>query len=100
MIRITFAAACAAMALAAAGAASAHVSVAYGDLDLATSDGAMALNARIDRAAHRTCRFARATGSHLSDSAFCENQFRQAVLEGLSDRHRADYARGSASITF
>ena len=78
-----------ALALVSAGAASAQdYRIAYGDLDLATSQGAARFDRRVSRAARGACQ----TGAPLAD-AQCTARFRAEALDGLPTAHRQDYAR-------
>lgn len=91
---IRFAAVTSAMAVAvlSAGAASASdYRVAFGDLDLATSEGAARFDLRVGRAARAAC----GTGSPLLDAA-CRTRFRAEPMRLLPDGRREDYARARA----
>ncbi|WP_309628612.1 UrcA family protein [Brevundimonas sp.] len=89
MIRFVAATAAIAVAVLSAGAASAsEFRVAYGDLDLASSEGAARFDLRVGRAARAAC----ATGSPLAD-ARCQGQFRAEATRLLPDGPRAEYAR-------
>ena len=95
MLRTT---ALAAAALLVVGAASAQdARIAYADLDLSTAAGVADLDARIQAAAERLCADARATGSLLSDRAYCEKAVREAALESLPRNARADYVSAPRS---
>lgn len=89
MIRFAAATAAIAAAVLSAGAASAsEYRVAYGDLDLSSSEGAARFDLRVGRAARAAC----ATGSPLVD-AQCRSQFRAEATRLLPDDRREDYAR-------
>lgn len=95
MIRFAAATAAIAVAVLSAGAASAsEYRIAYGDLDLASSEGAARFNFRVGRAARAAC----ATGSPLVD-ARCRSQFRAEATRLLPDGPRAEYARAQGGRT-
>ncbi len=89
MIRFAAATAAIAVAVLSAGVASAsEYRVAFGDLDLASSEGAARFDLRVGRAARAAC----ATGSPLVD-ARCRSEFRAEATRLLPDGRREDYAR-------
>ncbi|WP_428151542.1 UrcA family protein [Brevundimonas sp.] len=89
MIRFAAATAAIAVAVLSAGAATAsEYRVAFGDLDLASSEGAARFDLRVDRAARAAC----ATGSPLADSR-CRTAFRSETMRLLPRTQSEDYAR-------
>lgn len=101
-IRIAAVAAAAALSLTVPAAASAQevgevsTSVAWNDLDVTTPTGAAQLDQRINTAARRACRGVRATGTNMSQTAFCRSQIKQSVLGRMDEATREAYARASA----
>lgn len=101
-IRITAVVAAAALSLSVPAVASAQevgevsTSVAWNDLDVTTPSGAAQLDQRINTAARRACRGVRATGTNMSQTAFCRSQIRQSVLGRMDETTRDAYARASA----
>lgn len=81
-----------AVAVATAGAASAETRIAWSDLDLSSPTGAAAFDARVDAAARRACRKARAPGRLVSDRDFCVAAVREEALRALPSHGRFDYA--------
>lgn len=71
-------------------------SVAWNDLDVTTPTGAAQLDQRINTAARRACRGVRATGTNMSQTAFCRSQIKQSVLGRMDEATREAYARASA----
>ncbi|WP_298159314.1 UrcA family protein [Brevundimonas sp.] len=89
MIRIAAVTAAMAVAVLSAGAASASdYRVGFGDLDLATSEGAARFDRRVGRAARAACQ----TGSPLLEVR-CRARFRSEAMRLLPDGRREDYAR-------
>lgn len=101
-IRIAAVIAAAAVSLAVPAAASAQevgeisTSVAWNDLDVTTPTGAAQLDQRINTAARRACRGVRATGTNMSQTAFCRAQIKQSVLNRMDETTREAYGRASA----
>lgn len=71
-------------------------SVAWDDLDVTTPTGAAELDSRINTAARRACRGVRATGTNMSQTAFCRSQIKQSVVAQMDETTRDAYARASA----
>lgn len=100
-IRIAAVIAAAAVSLTAPAAVSAQevgnasASVAWNDLDVTTPSGAAQLDQRINTAARRACRGVRATGTNMSQTAFCRLQIRQTVLSRMDETTRQAYGRAS-----
>lgn len=92
-MKTTFVAATAvAVALFAAGTASAQdLRIAFGDLDLASPEGAAQFDRRVTRAARRACD----GGSPLATAA-CMVRFRAEAQTLLPEVRRDEYARGRA----
>lgn len=89
MIRFAAATAAISVAVLSAGVASAsEYRVAFGDLDLASREGAARFDLRVGRAARAAC----VSGSPLVD-ARCRSDFRAEATRLLPDGQRADYAR-------
>lgn len=81
-----------AMALFTAGTASAQdVRISFGDLDLASSEGAAQFDRRVNRASRRACN----GGSPLATAA-CVARFRTEAQTLLPEVRRDEYARGRA----
>ena len=94
-MKMFLAAALAATALSAVavGSASAHTArIPFGDLDLSTSAGAAAFDARIDTAAKTLCRGVTRPASRLNDSAHCAAAVRAEALAQLPNASQRDYA--------
>jgi UrcA family protein len=99
-MKMFFAAALAATALSAlaAGSASAQsydgpaARIPFGDLDLSTTAGAAALDARIDAAARTMCRRVIRPVSRLNDRANCAAAVRAEAMAQLPNANRRDYA--------
>ncbi|MGA0544698.1 UrcA family protein [Brevundimonas sp. VNH65] len=68
--------------------------IAFGDLDLGSTAGARALDARIARAASQACRTV--TGPSVAGRADCRATFREEALARLPVAARQDYAQSSA----
>lgn len=95
----TLASLTAALVLAAAGAASAQEArIAWGDLDLTTTAGAEAFDARVEAASRKMCRDARRPASRLGDQAYCRAAFRSEAVRALPDAAQAEYALGRAPL--
>lgn len=100
--RILIAALAAALSLTAPAAALAQdgraqsASVNWDDLDVTTPAGAAELDTRINAAARRACRGVRATGTNMSQTAFCRSQIKQTVVGQMDEATRDAYARASA----
>lgn len=95
-MKMFFAAALAATALSAlaVGSASAQTArIPFGDLDLSTTAGAAAFDARIDTAAKAMCRNVTRPASRLNDSANCAAAVRAEALAQLSNASQHDYAQ-------
>lgn len=83
----------AACSLAAAGAASAQTArISYGDLDLATTAGARAFDARVDTAARNFCRAAHRPISRINDRTGCERAIRAEARQSLPQQAQVRYA--------
>ena len=82
----------AACALAGAGAASAQSRNVYGDLDLASTQGAATFEARVDTAAHHFCRAAAGGASPLAQRAACVREFRAEAFAKLPTHAQVRYA--------
>ncbi len=88
----------AACTLAAAGAASAQpyperaARIPYGDLDLATTAGARAFDARVETAARNFCRDARRPNSRVPARAECERAVREEAVQSLPEYAQVRYA--------
>lgn len=83
----------AACTLAAAGAASAQTArIPFGDLDLATTAGARAFDARVETAARNFCRAAHRPISRISDRAACERAVREEAMQSLPEYAQVRYA--------
>ena len=90
----------AALVLAAAGSASAQEArIAWGDLDLSTSAGAAAFDARVEAASRDLCRSARRPGSRISDRAFCQAAARAEAVRSLPGAARTDYALSRRALS-
>lgn len=63
--------------------------VSFGDLDLTSRSGALALDGRISRGADRFCR-----GTRSVERPVCRNGFRHEVLSLLPKKARSDYSQG------
>lgn len=100
--RIVIAAVAAALSLTAPAAAFAQdgraqsTSVAWDDLDVTTPAGAAELDSRINSAARRACRGVRATGTNMSQTAFCRSQIKKSVVGQMDETTRDAYVRASA----
>lgn len=90
----TFASLAAALtvALAAGSASASEARISWSDLDLATVTGAVAFDARVERAADRLCRGAKRPGSRISDRAFCRAAVRAEAVRQLPGAVQVDYA--------
>jgi len=89
----TLACVLAACTLAAAGTASAQTArIAYGDLDLATTAGARAFDARVEAAARSFCRNAQRPSSRISGRSDCERAVREEALSRLPEHAQVRYA--------
>ena len=71
-------------------------SVAWNDLDVTTPAGAAQLDQRINTAARRACRGVRATGTNMSQTAFCRSQIRDSVMARMDEPTREGYAQARA----
>ena len=99
-MKIFLAAALAATALSAVavGSASAQTHtgpaarIAFGDLDLSTTAGAAAFDARVDAAAKTLCRGATRPASRINDSVHCAAAVRAEALAQLPNANQRDYA--------
>lgn len=79
--------------LSAAGAASAQdYRVRFGDLNLASPEGAARYDRRVNRASRSAC-----AGSDPISFAQCRARFREAALDLLPAARHADYARARGS---
>lgn len=77
----------------AAGAASAQEArISWGDLDLSSAAGADAFDARVEAAARKLCRNARAPGTLINDRAWCRAAVRAEAVRLLPGRVQVDYA--------
>jgi UrcA family protein len=82
----------AACTLAGAGAASAQTArIPFGDLDLASTEGAAAFDARVDAAARKFCRQANPV-SRISERSACEQAVRDEALAQLPTHAQVRYA--------
>ena len=89
MIRLAAASAALAAAILSAGAASAQdYRIAFGDLDLGSTDGAAQFDRRVDQVAQRLC----SGGAPLPD-AQCVRRVRVEATRLLPNANREDYAR-------
>lgn len=89
----TIAAVLAACTLTAAGAASAQdLRIPFGDLDLASTSGAAAFDARVETAARRYCREAYRPVSLVSGRVDCERAVRDEVLQKMPQHAQVRYA--------
>ena len=89
MIRLAAASAALAVAVLSAGAASAqNYRIAFGDLDLGSSEGVARFDQRVDRVARTVC----TVDTPLPD-AQCVRRFRVEAMRQLPDATREDYAR-------
>ncbi|HRO34370.1 MAG TPA: UrcA family protein [Brevundimonas sp.] len=70
--------------------------VQWSDLDVGTPEGAAELDQRINAAARRACRGVRATGSNMSQTAFCRSQIRDSVTARMDEPTREAYAQARA----
>ena len=82
----------AACALAGAGAASAESRIPFGDLDLATTEGAATFDARVETAARQFCRATGGAISPLAERTACEREFRKEAFSLLPDHAQVRYA--------
>ena len=81
------------LALAAAGSASAQEArIPWGDLDMSSAAGANTFDARVEAAARKLCRGARAPGRLISDRAFCRSAVQAEAVRLLPGRVQVDYA--------
>lgn len=77
----------------AAGAASAQEArISWGDLDLSSAAGADAFDTRVEAAARKLCRRARAPGTLINDRAWCRAAVRAEAVRLLPGRVQVDYA--------
>ena len=77
----------------AAGAVSAQEArISWGDLDLSSTTGADAFDARVSAAAARMCRGAKRPGSRINDRAFCRAAFHDEAVRQLPRSAQAAYA--------
>ncbi|EDX79198.1 MAG: UrcA family protein [Alphaproteobacteria bacterium] len=83
----------AAAVLAASAASASDLRISYGDLDLATRDGAARLDTRIRQVADQLC----ANRTPLERLA-CRAGVRDEALSNLPAHARTEYARGSRSF--
>lgn len=89
----TLASLAAIFALAVAGSASAQEArIQWGDLDLSSAAGATVFDARVEAAARKLCRQARAPGSLISDRAWCRAAVQAEAVRRLPGRVQVDYA--------
>ncbi|HRO34371.1 MAG TPA: UrcA family protein [Brevundimonas sp.] len=70
--------------------------VQWDDLDVASAAGAAELDQRINTAARRACRGVRATGSNMSQTAFCRSQIRDSVMARMDEPTREGYVQARA----
>src|SRR5690606_12096976 len=83
----------AACAMAAAGSASAQTArIQFGDLDLASTEGAAAFEARVDAAARQFCRQATRPAARTSERAVCERAVRDEAFAQLPSHAQVRYA--------
>jgi len=88
-----FASLAAIAALAIASSASAQEArIQWGDLDMSSAAGATVFDARVEAAARKLCRQARAAGSLLSDRAYCRAAIQAEAVRLLPGRVQVDYA--------
>ena len=81
------------LVLTAAGSASAQEArIAWSDLDLSSAAGARAFDGRVEAAARRLCRNARAPGRLVNDRAWCRAAVQAEAVRLLPGRARVDYA--------
>jgi UrcA family protein len=89
----TLASLAAVLVLAAAGSASAQEArIAWSDLDLSSAAGARAFDARVEAAARKLCRTARAPGRLVNDRAWCRAAVQAEAVRLLPGRAQVDYA--------
>lgn len=89
----TLASLAAILSLAAAGSATAQEArIAWGDLDMSSAVGADAFDARIEAAARKLCRNARAPGRLISDRAYCRARVQAEAVRLLPGRVQVEYA--------
>lgn len=89
----TLASLAAILSLAVAGSASAQEArIRWGDLDMSSAAGAAVFDARVEAAARKLCREARAPGSLTSDRAFCRAAVQAEAVRLLPGRVQVDYA--------
>lgn len=94
MKALALAAAVAAALLQASAASASEARVAFGDLTLGNRAGADQLDARINAAADRLCRYARRPNSRISNRAECRATVRAETLRQMPEAARAEYALG------
>lgn len=83
----------AACTLAGAGVASAQTArIPFGDLDLASSEGAATFEARVDAAARQFCRQTTRPVTRISERSVCERAVRDEALAQLPAHAQVRYA--------
>ncbi|CAN5329344.1 hypothetical protein BH10PSE2_BH10PSE2_07350 [soil metagenome] len=96
-MKLFFASALSALAL--AGAASAQdARIAFGDLDMSSTAGAAAFDARVEAAARDLCRSVQTTGSRIDHSESCRAAVRAEARSQLSPSARESYAVARAAM--
>lgn len=80
------------VSLAAGSASAEEARIPWGDLDLSSAAGADAFDARVEAAARRLCRGARAPGRLASDRVWCRAAVRSEAIRLLPGRAQVDYA--------
>ncbi|MFN3779499.1 MAG: UrcA family protein [Brevundimonas aurantiaca] len=81
--------------LSASSALAQDVRIPFGDLDLASTAGAAAFDARVDQAAERLCRDLVFTSSRITNRGVCRAAVRAEALRQLPRLHRVQYVRVS-----
>ena len=69
--------------------------IAFGDLDLASTAGATAFDARLDQAAERLCRDVAFTAGQITNRRSCRAAVRAEALSRLPRVRRVEYVRTS-----
>ena len=91
-------AACAAVLIASAASAQ-EARIAWGDLDLGSTVGVQAFDARVETAARQMCRDARRPNSRISDRSGCQAAVRAEAVRQLPRAARVDYAQARGQLT-
>ena len=72
--------------------------IAFGDLDLASTAGAAAFDARVDQAAERLCRDISFTAGQITNRRSCRAAVRAEALSRLPRLHRVQYVSASRDV--